>query len=277
MSFPVDFMLTPPGVEPAQVRMEETVGRILSQGRGDAYSVIRTPGGGEFGYSEATICLEQLSPDTCVLMFKAAKATHTFLQPGAGHGGPMIVAGVASKPWAVFGTPIEVSSPAQLCAQLQKDMDWQPPANDGLGPKGDYLGVFDWSSKPPPARGNETPLARDPSGVATRCEAKMREELVVMVFRRLRCTRGGTETTRMSVSITTIGLQARTGELLAPYLRPRRAGCCGWCGSRRGNGSAVVVWSRRRDRWSAADIQDPVADRLGDQAYDCDRRGDPRG
>src|ERR1700761_6819244 len=117
MAFPVDFILTPPGVEPAQDRMEVTVGRILSLGHGDAYSLMRTPGGGAFGYSEATIYLEQLSPDTCVLMFKAAKATRTFLQPSAGHGGPMIIAGVASKPWVTFGTPIEVSTPAQLCAQ----------------------------------------------------------------------------------------------------------------------------------------------------------------
>jgi hypothetical protein len=177
MWFPVDFYPVTPTAP--RDRMEETVGVILSGGRGNPYSWMRTPDGGRYNYAEGTVWLTRITPQTCSRMVKAAQATNTFIEVGVGRYPPMEIKGSKAKAWDMWGKAIRISSPAGLCAELRKDWNALPiePAETPK-PVADngYVALDDPTLRPPPTPGDEAPVTNDPANIGARCEAEVRKE-----------------------------------------------------------------------------------------------------
>jgi len=173
MSFPIDLMATAP--TPTQDQIEQTAGTILRGGAGDPFGRMTKPDGGVFDFDDGTIWVQRLSPDTCDAVFKAARATDTFLNVGVGDYAPMQIKGSRAKPPRVFGKAVLISNPAALCSTLRKDMSRRPVVKPD--PYDDYVSTDDLSARPPPEPGAEPRLTHDPSGVAAQCETETRNEM----------------------------------------------------------------------------------------------------
>ena len=176
MWFPVDYFTASPSAP--RDRMEQTVGVILSGGRGDPFSWMRTSDGGKYNYAEGTVWLTRITPQTCGRMFKAAQVTNTFLRVGIDNSASIEIKGSKAKAWGMWGKAVRISTPAGLCAELRKDWSSLPvDAVETPAPANDYVALDDPAIRPPPTPAGEAAVTNDPSGVGARCEAETRKNL----------------------------------------------------------------------------------------------------